>query len=103
MACEPLGYLDMHRLLRSAVAVFTDSGGLQKEAYFHKVPCVTLRSETEWVETIEAGWNRLWKGPDYAPRQEISAFGDGHAADRAVELLVDFLRCQPRAGSAPSF
>jgi UDP-GlcNAc3NAcA epimerase len=103
LACEPLGYLDMHRLLRSAVAVFTDSGGLQKEAYFHKVPCVTLRSETEWVETVEAGWNRLWKGPDYAPRQEISAFGDGHAADRAVELIFNFMKCQPRAGSAPSF
>ena len=103
LACEPLGYLDMHRLLRSALAVFTDSGGLQKEAYFHKVPCVTLRSETEWVETIEAGWNRLWKGPDYAPRREISAFGDGHAAERAVGLIFNFLECQPRAESAPSF
>ncbi|MGH7061423.1 MAG: non-hydrolyzing UDP-N-acetylglucosamine 2-epimerase, partial [Stellaceae bacterium] len=51
--CEPLGYLDMHRLLQSAAAVFTDSGGLQKEAYFHRVPCVTLRTLTEWVETFE--------------------------------------------------
>jgi len=88
LTCGPLGYLDMHRLLRSA--------------YFHRVPCVTLRGETEWLETIEAGWNRLWKGPDYAPRREITAFGDGHAAEKAVELIAGFLRCQARAGSIPS-
>jgi UDP-GlcNAc3NAcA epimerase len=89
--CEPLGYLDLHRLLQSAAAVCTDSGGLQKEAYFHRIPCVTLRTETEWVETIDAGWNRLWQGPDYRPRHAIPAYGTGHAAEEAVALVLDFL------------
>ncbi len=84
---SPLGYLDMHRLLQEAAQIFTDSGGLQKEAYFHRVPCVTLRSETEWTETVANGWNRLWRGPDYASRREIPDYGDGRAAQRIVNLL----------------
>lgn len=85
---DPLGYLDMTRLVHHAAHVFTDSGGLQKEAYFHRVPCVTLRDETEWVETVEAGWNRLWEGPDFAPRREIADYGDGHSAERIAALLA---------------
>lgn len=84
---DPIGYLDMARLLSQAAAVFTDSGGLQKEAYFHRVPCVTLRDETEWVETIEAGWNRLWTGEDRAPRRDIADYGDGHSAQAIAGLL----------------
>jgi len=101
IVCDPLGYFDMHRLVRSAVTVFTDSGGLQKEAYFHRVACVTMRNETEWVETVAAGWNRLWKGPDYLPRRDIAAYGDGHAAVKAVQIIVDYLRCPAKAESRP--
>jgi UDP-GlcNAc3NAcA epimerase len=86
---DPLGYMDMTRLVHEATAIFTDSGGLQKEAYFHRVPCVTLRNETEWIETIEAGWNRLWTVPEYAtPHREILDYGNGHAAERIAEVIA---------------
>jgi UDP-GlcNAc3NAcA epimerase len=96
---EPVGYLDMLALLDRAALVLTDSGGLQKEAYVMRVPCVTLRSETEWVETVEMGWNRLAEAD---PERIVAAattalsgqppahpdlFGDGRASEHIVAAL----------------
>jgi len=85
---DPVGYVDMMALLKGCTRVLTDSGGLQKEAYFFRKPCVTMRDATEWVETIECGWNRLWTSSDYAPRREIAAYGDGRAAEKVVAILA---------------
>ena len=75
---DPVPYLEMQRLQMSARVILTDSGGLQKEAYFHQVPCITLRDETEWVETVQSGWNQL-VGAD---RDRIlAAFGEAGNPD----------------------
>ncbi|AHF99597.1 UDP-N-acetylglucosamine 2-epimerase [Halostagnicola larsenii XH-48] len=94
---EPQGYLDFVRLLDAAERVATDSGGVQKEAFFLETPCVTLRRETEWTETVEAGWNEL-VGPDEDRIRDAltrergthstpQPYGDGIASRRIVGLL----------------
>ncbi len=97
---EPVGYLEMVYMLKQCQIVLTDSGGLQKEAFFFKKPCITMRDETEWVELVEIGWNKIWP-PGIFPleinsmleahinqKPTLSLYGDGKAASKIVKELL---------------
>jgi len=99
---DPVGYLDMAALERGARLVTTDSGGIQKEAFFYRVPCLTLRTETEWTDLVDLGWNTLLlpETPEEVPaaaarvlaahpaEPAVSPYGDGHACEHIVDALL---------------
>ncbi len=98
---EPIPFLDMVALEQASQLILTDSGGVQKEAYFYGVPCITMRDETEWVETVTIGWNKLVGAnrkailaaaqtamKDQPPAQSENPYGDGHAAESIVASLI---------------
>ena len=94
---KPLGYLDFLKLMAHARKILTDSGGVQKEAYMLKVPCITLRENTEWIETVEDGWNVLTgvnrerivrMVSEFEPdRKQRNIFGDGKSSERIVKII----------------
>lgn len=105
---EPVGYFDMMVLEGHARLIATDSGGVQREAYFLRVPCLTLRDESEWMETVEAGWNRLvgaepeailaaWHGFS-PPAEHPPVFGDGTAGEQIAAILEDLVEAWRGAG-----
>jgi UDP-GlcNAc3NAcA epimerase len=100
---DPVGYLDMVMLEKNSLLIATDSGGVQKEAFFYKVPCVTLRDETEWTELVEMGWNRVVSPTSYQVIVEAienalsyhngsngpSPYGDGTAATKITQHIIN--------------
>ena len=97
VTADPLPYPALVRAAMSSAGVITDSGGLQKEAFLLRVPCTTVRTETEWTETVDLGWNQLAGDlsslgsavtrPAPTPT-DAAPYGDGHAAGRAVEAIA---------------
>ena len=96
---EPVSYLEMLRLEHSALAILTDSGGIQKEAFFNQIPCITLRDETEWIETVQLGWNQVvgidkdkildsfYGISDRHTQAGTNPYGDGTAAEQILNIM----------------
>jgi UDP-GlcNAc3NAcA epimerase len=102
IAHDPVGYIDSLMFINNAKAVLTDSGGMQKEAFYLKTPCITIRSETEWTETISQGWNQLVESDEHRiinavtnlsiPETHEPVYGDGNTAISIKEILLKYFK-----------
>lgn len=100
LVLNPLSYLDFQLLIKYSKAILTDSGGVQKEAYFNSIPCLTLREETEWTETVVSGLNHLvgsdenlildiYSSLEFEKKADLTVYGDGTASERIVNEIID--------------
>ena len=107
LTVPPVGYLEMLILEKNAALILTDSGGVQKEAFFYQTPCVTMRDETEWIETVELGWNILTGAAESEIMEAVAKFaesplpeaaeqpyGDGNASEKIVNELLNYKTTQ---------
>lgn len=99
---SPVSYLEMLRLEMGAHSIITDSGGVQKEAFFNRIPCLTVRDETEWIETVDLGWNEIcgadrativknWNGINGMSRKSALPYGDGQASNKIIQCIIESL------------
>ena len=99
---DPLGYIDMLLLLKHAKKILTDSGGIQKEAYVLGIPCITMRENTEWIETLSGGWNTLVGADkekilgallaDVCTKTDNSVFGKGDSVKKIVKIISSYTK-----------
>ena len=88
---QPLGYFDMLNLIKFSDMIFTDSGGVQKEAFYLKTKCIILRTETEWPEIIEMGWAKLWNSKSFKKKSKKNLLGNSIVSSKIIKKIEKFI------------